>query len=137
MKVLINNKRLVVTRVYDESYCVKGKEYIDVPDGVELDIEKQYIFEDGEFLEVNEKEDEEYFKPDDEVAFENEIVMLKKQLSETDYITNKYNEIVVINEEMTSEEFKTKYSDIFKLRNTNRKRINELQQLLNDIKKLQ
>lgn len=135
MKVLINNKRLVVTRVYDESYCVKGKEYIDVPDGVELDVEKQYIFEDGEFLEVNEKEDEEYFKPDDEVAYENEIIMLKKQLSDTDYITNKYYEQVIINEEITAEEFKTKYAEIFITRDNNRKRINELEKLLSEIKK--
>lgn len=135
MKVLINDKNLVVTRIYDESVCVKGKEYIDVPSSIELHIEKHYIFKDGEFLEVNEIDDKEYFKPDNEVSFANEITLLKKQLSDTDYITNKYYEQVIINEEISAEEFKTKYAEIFITRDNNRKRINELEKLLSEIKK--
>lgn len=137
MKVLVNEANYVYTIIYDESGCLKTLNYIDIPEGIELVPGKHYVYENKKFREIDILDDKnkKYLEADAKDRYKSEIKLLQKYLSDTDYITNKFNELVLMTNEMTNYEFTNKYGDILEKRVSSRKRINELEDLLSNLAK--
>lgn len=136
MTIVINSVGRVIQRFYDDRTKLTGNNVIKLPDDIELNEDSEYAYIDGSFIEIDyyDEDHKKYFEPDLKDKLKSELVLLKKYLSDTDFITTKYNELVIINEEVSAEEFKDKYSDILDERTYSRKRINEIELSLLEIK---